>query len=258
VERRIMTVAAELRERAINRRHKCHALGCERPCAPAHLMCSKCWATTPDRFRRDVWRWYTAGQERGGEIKPECHVAAVRAIAAQAVRSGVLSKVGALEWLQKRGAPVRPRQLAAISLAQPWAFMVAEGLKDVHTCGWETPHRGPLAVHAAEARGDASARGNATVEMVRQLDLLERAEMLARRPTLGELRAQAGRVVAVVEMTGCRPSEGHPSEWVGTGGEWVWEFGQARAVKDGPLVPCAGSMFSLDPRVAAAIWARLA
>lgn len=39
--------------------------------------------------------------------------------------------------------------MKALSLWQPWASLVALGIKRFETRGWSTPHRGPLAIHAA-------------------------------------------------------------------------------------------------------------
>ena len=40
--------------------------------------------------------------------------------------------------------------MKAITLTQPWASLVALGLKKIETRGWRTDHRGPLAIHAAK------------------------------------------------------------------------------------------------------------
>lgn len=40
--------------------------------------------------------------------------------------------------------------MKAISLHQPWATLIALGLKNYETRGWATTHRGPLAIHAAK------------------------------------------------------------------------------------------------------------
>ena len=39
--------------------------------------------------------------------------------------------------------------MMAISLWQPWASLIAAGLKRVETRSWETRYRGPLAIHAS-------------------------------------------------------------------------------------------------------------
>lgn len=40
--------------------------------------------------------------------------------------------------------------MKAITLTQPWASLVALGLKKIETRSWGTSYRGPLAIHAAK------------------------------------------------------------------------------------------------------------
>lgn len=40
--------------------------------------------------------------------------------------------------------------MKAISLWQPWASLIAHGVKTIETRSWSTPYRGPLAIHAAK------------------------------------------------------------------------------------------------------------
>jgi hypothetical protein len=42
--------------------------------------------------------------------------------------------------------------MKVLSLWQPWASLIACGAKSIETRGWSTPHRGPLAIHAARSR----------------------------------------------------------------------------------------------------------
>lgn len=39
--------------------------------------------------------------------------------------------------------------MKALTLRQPWAALVALDYKRVETRSWQTPHRGPLAIHAS-------------------------------------------------------------------------------------------------------------
>lgn len=41
--------------------------------------------------------------------------------------------------------------MKAITLAQPWATLIAIGAKRVETRSWRTNYRGPLAIHASKA-----------------------------------------------------------------------------------------------------------
>lgn len=40
--------------------------------------------------------------------------------------------------------------MKALSLYQPWAWLVAMGVKQYETRGWVTSYRGPLAIHASK------------------------------------------------------------------------------------------------------------
>ena len=40
--------------------------------------------------------------------------------------------------------------MKALSLHQPWAWLVATGQKHYETRSWGTPYRGPLAIHAGK------------------------------------------------------------------------------------------------------------
>jgi hypothetical protein len=85
----------------------------------------------------------------------------------------------------------------ALSFWQPWASLVAHGMKTVETRAWPTHYRGPLIIHAAlRTRGlDAAA-----------LQLLERLA----REHLGQALADlpTGAHVGVADVVGCIPTDG--------------------------------------------------
>ena len=39
--------------------------------------------------------------------------------------------------------------MKALSIRQPWAHLIAHGLKTIECRDWQTNHRGPLAIHAS-------------------------------------------------------------------------------------------------------------
>lgn len=49
--------------------------------------------------------------------------------------------------------------MKTLSLWQPWASLVALGIKTIETRSWSTKYRGPLAIHAARRRPDHFAIG---------------------------------------------------------------------------------------------------
>lgn len=44
--------------------------------------------------------------------------------------------------------------MKALSLRQPWAWLVAAGLKPIENRRWQTHYRGPLLIHAARTPDD--------------------------------------------------------------------------------------------------------
>ncbi len=40
------------------------------------------------------------------------------------------------------------KKLRALTIWQPWAWLIVNGYKDVENRSWETRHRGPLLIHA--------------------------------------------------------------------------------------------------------------
>lgn len=44
--------------------------------------------------------------------------------------------------------------MKALTVRQPWASLIALGVKTIETRSWSTRYRGPLAVHAGKARPD--------------------------------------------------------------------------------------------------------
>jgi hypothetical protein len=76
----------------------------------------------------------------------------------------------------------------ALSVRQPWAALIAAGLKSVEVRPWPTRRRGPVLIHAgriADDRPDAWA--------------------LVTDPTVFELARLRGGVIGTAELTGCRP-----------------------------------------------------
>ena len=105
--------------------------------------------------------------------------------------------------------------MKALSLTQPWAALVARGVKRVETCSWGTDHRGPLAIHAAS-------------RIPRGMALMPRREPLA--GALSGVRLQFGAVLALARLVDCRPTvsvvRGLSEDELAFGdfspGRWAW------------------------------------
>ena len=89
-----------------------------------------------------------------------------------------------------------PEPIPALTLWQPWASLIAIGVKPFETRSWATRYRGPLAIHAGtERRGLRDAR-----EVPAIFDALAAARLTPAALPLG-------CIVAVVDLTACWPTE---------------------------------------------------
>lgn len=94
--------------------------------------------------------------------------------------------------------------IPCISLWQPWAQLMALGLKRIETRGWDTLLRGPLAIHAAKRwTGEEFEFLECTEEAAEPLK--EAGYTWSSNPLKTNL--PLGAVVAVVNLSGCQRSE---------------------------------------------------
>ena len=135
--------------------------------------------------------------------------------------------------------------MKAISLWQPYATCVVNGIKIIETRSWSTAYRGPLIIHASSTRkmmyllGDASWRR-----------FLEEAELAAER------HFPLGALVGVVELHDVGPVEemrdaiSDRERLLGdySDGRQAWHFMLAQEFT--PAVPWRGSqgLFNVDKR----------
>jgi hypothetical protein len=150
--------------------------------------------------------------------------------------------------------------MKGITLWQPWASLIAQGVKKIETRPRATPYRGPLLIHASKAWGKKQK------DAARDL-----AEMQPR--LFGELfdtrDMPFGVVVAIARLVDVRPIT---SEWIAqqteveidvgnwTLGRFGWVLADVCPVKPGiPMSGVQAAPFTVRPgeHVAADAWARL-
>jgi hypothetical protein len=109
----------------------------------------------------------------------------------------------------------------ALSLWQPWASLIAAGLKQYETRSWATPYRGLLAIHAAKRQPDVDVS-----------DLLHpvQAGRVAQPLPLGAVVCVVD-LVDVVPTTGVRETLSKLEYRVGdySPGRWAWKLELVRA-----------------------------
>lgn len=132
------------------------------------------------------------------------------------------------------------RTIKALSLWQPWATLVARGLKARETRHWAVDYRGPIAIHAAK-----------TLDLAGAPELLCQAGLGARWWD----ECPLGAVVAVARLKGCARADdvvdllSRAERAAGNyaAGRFAWRLDDVRALAD--PIPLAGrqGLFNWTP-----------
>lgn len=128
----------------------------------------------------------------------------------------------------------------ALSLTQPWATLVASGAKRVETRSWRTPHRGPLAVHAAAGFPTAAIALCAQEPFRSALRAagFDHAAELPRGALVGHVRLVDVVPVGGIELTGLADVERAFGDY--SPGRWGWLLDVA--VTYAEPVACRGAL----------------
>lgn len=124
--------------------------------------------------------------------------------------------------------------MMALSIRQPWAWLIVNGHKDVENRDWSTNLRGEFLVHAGKeldrAAHDAIVRGiHPVTGRPSKLNLIYPA-----------MQADLGGIVGIAEIHGCVTQ--HASEW------FVGRFGfLIRNARPLPFQPCRGRLGFFEP-----------
>jgi hypothetical protein len=97
----------------------------------------------------------------------------------------------------------------ALTLHQPWASAIAEGLKTIETRSWLTSYRGPLAIHAAHKMPPMGLVGTVEVTATATGPWMWRLDSWRRNRDAGEQWGYAlplGAAVAVVNLVDVVPT----------------------------------------------------
>ena len=118
--------------------------------------------------------------------------------------------------------------MKALTIRQPWAWLIVQGYKDIENRTWATGYRGPLLIHAAKRKMSAD-----DVELLEEL-----CRILDVRPPEA---LSYGGIIGVATLTDC--VQHHPSEWFTGPVGWV-----LTGVEPLPFVACRGrlGLFELE------------
>lgn len=102
---------------------------------------------------------------------------------------------------------IEPQTMKALTLWQPWASLVALGVKTIETRSWATRYRGPLAIHAATRKPKEYEQVGQYV--VHEMSNGSWAAFLHDEDDIGPgLRLPLGAIVATCTLTACAPIGG--------------------------------------------------
>ena len=121
--------------------------------------------------------------------------------------------------------------MKALSIRQPYAWLIVNGFKDIENRSWKTFHRGPVLIHASKAMArDEYAFAHCLAE--------EQGIVL---PPIEEL--ERGGIVGRVNIVDCVDKD--PSPWFF--GEYGFLLEKAAPL---PFQPCTGRLgfFNPDPQ----------
>lgn len=112
--------------------------------------------------------------------------------------------------------------MKALTVRQPWASLIAAGIKDVENRFWKTSYRGPLLIHAGlAADGD---------------------DLLLWQDELPE-RLPRGCVVARVELVDCTRDSSSPGA---VQGQWHWLLADPEPARAGWVVQGHLGLWEMD------------
>lgn len=120
--------------------------------------------------------------------------------------------------------------MTALSIRQPWAWLIANGYKDVENRKWRTNFRGPVLIHAGKSSGRED------YDAARMM--IEDEDLAVELPEFGAL--ERGGIVGQAEILDCVTA--HASPW------FVGEFGFVLAnAKPLPFEACPGQLGFFRP-----------
>ena len=123
------------------------------------------------------------------------------------------------------------KKLKAISIRQPWAWLIVNGYKDVENRVWFAKLRGRVLIHAGVSKSDTNPEA---------LAYIKRKYRVANLPDTFE----TGGIVGIAEITDC--VQHHRSRWFQ--GPFGWTLANARRL---PFKRCKGQLKFFNPRISA-------
>lgn len=126
--------------------------------------------------------------------------------------------------------------MKVLSIRQPWAYLIAEGAKDIENRTWATNYRGPVLIHAGKTPA-------------RQDELVKLLHKELRAGGIDPTKFDRGGIVGMATITDC--VDDSDSEWFF--GPYGFVLTNPRPL---PFYPMDGRLGLFDPSPDLAKWVR--
>ncbi|WBF05198.1 ASCH_ASC-1 domain containing protein [Burkholderia phage CSP3] len=123
--------------------------------------------------------------------------------------------------------------MKALSIRQPWAWLVAAGHKDIENRTWRTSYRGPLLIHASKGMTIAE-----YVDVRGFLRLIGREDIEMPHPK----ELERGGIIGVADLMAVVPPAGRTSPWHMEGCYGLY----LRNARPLPFIPYTGRLGIFD------------
>ena len=127
--------------------------------------------------------------------------------------------------------------MKAISIRQPWAWLIANGHKDIENRTWSTKYRGQVLIHASKGMTRAE-YDDAKGFVFMGIDIP--ADLFGKLPKPEQL--ERGGIVGIATITDCVPPARAASPWH-IEGAFGFQIADAKPL---PLVLCKGALGFFD------------
>ncbi|MDY6803498.1 MAG: ASCH domain-containing protein [Cyanobacteriota bacterium] len=107
-----------------------------------------------------------------------------------------------------------------LTIKQPWAWLIAEGIKTIENRTWKTNYRGPLGIHAGKSNSDLS-----PILIDRINGILK--EMSIKLPSIDRLKSEQGHIIAIADLTPITTDK--EDRWA-IPGQYHWKLENARRI----------------------------
>lgn len=114
--------------------------------------------------------------------------------------------------------------MKVLTIKQPWAWLIAEGIKKVENRTWKTNYRGILAIHAGKSNSDLSS------DLIQRIDSILIGTGIA-LPSTNVLKSEQGCIIAIANLIAITTNQN--DKWA-IPGQFHWKLESAKRISPMP------------------------